>query len=181
MLTHAVSSVFNIPSAHSPMMESNEILNLAVGVVDPRMSAEVVSVAYLHCILKGLQRSPKIITDRSLFNNADLISAKDVSCIVIPDRCIGLPTLAALEQEIPVIAVKENKNKMQNDLTALPFKAGKLFIVDTYLEAIGVMAALKAGVALETIQRPLDQTNIWPELREEIATELGKVIRFRTG
>ena len=180
MLTHAVSSAFNIPSAHSPMMESNEVLNLNVGVVDPRMSAEVVSVAYLHCVLKGLQRSPKIITDESLFNNSDLISAKDVSCIVIPDGCIGLPTLAALEQGIPVIAVKENKNKMRNDLTKLPFGKGKLFIVDTYLEAIGVMAALKAGVALETVQRPLEQTNIWPELREEIAAELGNVIRFRS-
>jgi len=43
---------------------------------------------------------------------------------VIPDGCVGLPTLAALEQGIPVIAVKENKNRMKNDLTKLPFGAG---------------------------------------------------------
>ena len=61
MLTHAVSLLFDVPSAHSPMMTSNEILNLDVGIVDPRKAAEVVSTTYLHCILKGLHRSPNII------------------------------------------------------------------------------------------------------------------------
>ena len=45
-----------------------------------------------------------------------MISNSDISCLVIPDGCIGLPTLAALEQGIPVIAVKGNKNAMRNDL-----------------------------------------------------------------
>lgn len=168
MLTHAVSEKYNIPSAHSPMMESQEVLNLSVGVVDPRMSAEVVSVAYLHCILKGLQRSPKIVTDQTQFVQQGVISVEDISCLVIPDGCVGLPTLAAMEQGIPVIAVRENKNLMKNDLTKLPFKEGNLFIVDNYLEAAGVMQALKAGIALESVRRPLAGTNVHPELREEV-------------
>jgi len=71
---------------------------------------------------------------------------------------VGLPTLAALEQGIPVIAVRENKNCMQNDLTALPFAPGKLAIVENYLEAAGVMTALRAGVAVETVRRPIRHT-----------------------
>lgn len=168
MLTHSISSIFNVPSAHAPMMESLEILNLSVGVVEPRKAAEAVSVTYLHCVFKGLHRSPRIIDDEGLFDNSNVISASDVSCLIIPDGCVGLPTLAALEQGIPVIAVRENKNLMKNNLEDLPFAPGRLFIVENYLEAIGVMQAIKSGVALETVRRPLAGTNVYPKLREEV-------------
>ena len=160
MLTHAISMMFDIPSAHSPMMTSSEVMNLDVGVVDPRKSAEAVSTTYLHCILKGLHRSPRVISNAQIHGDPNLLTVADVSCLVIPYGCVGLPTLAALEQGIPVIAVKENKNCMQNQLADLPFEPGKLFIVENYLEAVGVITALKAGVALETVRRPLSDTVI---------------------
>ena len=160
MLTHAVTMLFGVPAAHSPMLESMEILNLDVGVVDPRMSAEVVSTSFLFCVLKGLYKSPRIITDRMIFAHPGVMTAADISCLVIPDGCVGLPTLAALEQGIPVIAVRENKNRMKNDLTRLPFAPGKLFIVENYLEAVGVMTALKAGVAPSAVRRPLTHTKV---------------------
>jgi hypothetical protein len=107
------------------------------------------------------------------------MTASDVSCLVIPDGCVGLPTLAALEQGIPVIAVRENKNIMQNSLADLPFKDGKLFIVDNYLEAIGVMTAIKAGLALDTVRRPLAHTNVIPELKEELVENYKNVVKLR--
>ena len=161
MLTHTISLLFDIPSAHSPMMESKEILNLDVGVVDPRKSAEAVSTTYLHCILKGLHKSPRIIREPLAHGHSGILTVTDISCLVIPDGCIGLPTLAALEQGIPVIAVTENKNRMQNRLTDLPFSPGKLFVVDNYLEAVGVMNAIKSGVALESVRRPLAHTTVY--------------------
>jgi hypothetical protein len=88
------------------------------------------------------------------------LNVSDISCLVIPDGCVGLPTLAAMEQGIPVIAVKENKNRMKNDLNELPFLPGKLFIVENYLEAVGVMQALRAGVALDTVRRPIEYTKV---------------------
>ncbi len=163
MLTHAVSILWDIPSAHAPMMETMEIANLHVGLVDPRMAAEAVSTCFLHCVLKGLHRSPRIITDRLLFSHPEVLTAADISCLIIPDGCVGLPTLAAIEQGIPVIAVRENRNRMRNDLTSLPFAPGKLLIVDNYLEAAGVMSALKAGVAVETVRRPLGGTKVVTE------------------
>ncbi|MDO9341219.1 MAG: DUF3326 domain-containing protein, partial [Bacteroidales bacterium] len=135
MLTHSLSLEFNIPSAHSPMMSSREIMDLEVGIVEPRKAPETSSVTYLHCILKGLHKSPRLVPfDKGL-------NVEDISCLIIPDGCVGLPTLAAIEHEIPVIAVRENKNRMQNNLEEYPFKQGKLFIVDNYLEAVGVMNA----------------------------------------
>ena len=87
-----------------------------------------------------------------------ILTASDISCLVIPDGCIGLPTLAALEQGIPVIAVRENKNLMANDLTELPWASDQLYIVENYLEAAGVLAALKAGVSVESVRRPISDT-----------------------
>ena len=163
MLTHAISMLFDVPSAHAPMVESMKVLNINTGVVDPRMSAEAVSCTFLHSVLKGLHRSPRIITDESGFGHRGVLSAADISCLVIPDGCVGLPTLAALEQGIPVIAVRENRNLMRNDLTALPFAPGKLFVVENYLEAVGVMGALKGGVAVPSVRRPLEQTRVSTE------------------
>lgn len=160
MLTHCISLLFGVPSAHSPMMESMDILNMDVGVVDPRMAAEIVSVTFLFSVLKGLHKSPKIITDPSAAMSPGIITAADIDCIVIPDCCVGLPTLAAIEQAIPVIAVRENKNNMKNNLSEYPFKPGKLIYVENYLEAVGIIAAMKAGVASETVRRPLSFTNV---------------------
>ena len=160
MLTHALSTLFNIPSAHSPMLESHDILNLELGVVDPRKAAELVSTTFLHCILKGLHRSPRIITDQQILDRTGALTISDISCLIIPGGCPGLPTLAALEQGIPVIAVRENKNHMENSLEDLPFAPGKLFIVENYLEAVGVMHALRAGVSLESVRRPIPETAV---------------------
>jgi hypothetical protein len=160
MLTHTISMLFDVPSAHSPMLESKEILELDLGVVDPRKAAEIVSVTFLHSILKGLHRSPKIISSPSMQDQSSLLNVNDISCLIIPEGCIGLPTIAALKQGIPVIAVKENKNRMQNKLEDLPFETGKLFIVDNYLEAVGVINSLKAGVAVESVRRPLKHTKV---------------------
>ena len=154
MLTHSIAEEFKIPCAHSPMMVSREIMDMEVGIVDPRKAPETSSVTYLHCILKGLHKSPKIVSyDKGL-------NAEDISCLIVPDGCVGLPTLAALEHGIPVIAVKENKNYMKNSLEELPFHKGKLFIVENYLEAVGIMQAIKAGIEPETIRRPLRHTTI---------------------
>jgi hypothetical protein len=160
MLTHAVSTIYNVPSAHAPMMESDEIAKLDPGVVDPRMAAEVISLTFLQCVLKGLQRAPRVVTDSAEMASPSVLTARDVSCLVIPDGCVGLPTLAALEQGIPVIAVRENRNLMKNDLTMLPWAEDQLQIVDNYWEAVGVMAALKEGMSPTAVRRPFGDVAI---------------------
>lgn len=158
LLTHATSLLYNLPTAHSPMFESEAVANSDPGVVDPRMAAEAVSLTFLQCILKGLLRSPQIVSDEDLMRRDSVLTAEDISCMVIPDGCIGLPTLAALEQGIPVVAVRENSNVMRNDLSVLPWGEGQFFLVENYWEATGVVAALRAGVAPEVVRRPLRRT-----------------------
>ena len=160
MLTHAISTRYDVPSAHSPMLESQEVLDLDVGVVDPRMAAEAVSITFLQSVLKGLQRSPRILTGHEAMREPGVLTARDVSCLVLPQGCLGLPTLAALEQGIPVIEVEENANLMRNDLSSLPWRRGQFHRVGNYWEAAGVMAALKAGVDPGSVRRPLTPVRV---------------------
>lgn len=160
ILTHAISTLYDVPSAHSPMLETQEIANADPGIVDPRMAAEAVSLALLQCILKGLQRSPKIISDAEALRRPEALTVEDVDCLVIPDKCVGLPTLAALEQGMYVIAVRENTNLMQNQLAQFPWRPGQLHIVDNYWEAAGVMAALRAGIDPRSVRRPILPTPV---------------------
>ena len=160
--THALSLLRRVPSAHAPMLPSKEIAAIAPGVVDPRMAAEVVSSTYLQCILKGLQRSPRILPLTTALPPPGVLTAANVSCLVVPAGVLGLPVLAALEQGIPVVAVRENRNAMRNDLTALPWSPGQYIEVETYLEAVGALCALKAGLSLESVRRPLRPVPVYP-------------------
>lgn len=160
MLTHALSSIYNVPVAHSPMLETRDIAHSDPGIVDPRMAAEAVSGTFLNCTLKGLQKSPRIITNRTAMMGADVVTAADIACLVVPDGCFGLPTLAALEQGIRVIAVRENRNLMQNDIGMLPWRSGQFFRVDNYWEAAGVIVAMRAGIEPESVRRPLQATPV---------------------
>lgn len=175
LLTHTISSFFDVPSAHSPMFESAQVANMTPGIVDPRMAAEAISVTFFQCILKGLHKSPRVVTGHSEMNGKGILTANDLSCLIIPDGCLGLPTLAALEQGIPVIAVRENKNLMKNDLTSLPWAVGQLTIVENYWEAAGVMLALKTGVAPETVRRPISyvevETRRMSETQEQLSSD----------
>ena len=155
LLTHAVSSIIDAPAAHAPMMESDEIMAVDPGVVDARMAAEIISVTFLQSVLKGLRNAPRIETDPSLIERPDVLSAEDVSCLITPDGCLGLPALAALRQGIPVIAVRENRNLMRNDLTRLNWAPGQLRVVENYWEAAGVVAALRAGIDPDSARRPI--------------------------
>jgi hypothetical protein len=40
-------------------------------------------------------------------------------------------------------------------------------MVDNYLEAVGVMAAIRAGIATESIRRPLNSTEVSTKIFEE--------------
>ena len=158
ILTHAISLKYEVPVAHSPMMESREISELDLGVVDPRMAAEVVSMTFLQSVLRGLQRSPRIAGNESTVKDA--IGVEGISCLVIPDGCVGLPALAALHQGIPVIAVRENSNIMQNDLSLLPWKNDQLITVDNYWEATGVLVSMRMGLAPYSVRRPLGRVSV---------------------
>ncbi len=159
-LTHTVSMAFDIPSAHAPTVEDMETRLDDFGQVDPRKAAEVISTSFMFSVLKGLHKAPAVVSNPDGAYDPSVIGAEDISCLVVPDGCIGIPVIAALLQGISVIAVKNNRNLMKNDLGRLPFAPGQLFFVESYLEAAGLIVALKAGLHPASLSRPLRHTPV---------------------
>jgi hypothetical protein len=163
MLTHTLSRRCRVPAAHAPMMTSRDVQTIAYGPVDPRKAAEPVSCTYLFSVLKGLHRSPAICPASGNPGGAGRFGAENIHCLVIPDGCVGLPTLAALAQRIPVIAVRGNRNCLKSELRALPGSDEGVVYAENYLEAAGVMTALRAGITLESVCRPIAATKLTRE------------------
>ncbi len=169
MLTHTVSHLYGLPTAHGPVAESEEHEDLGdIGPVDPRMAAEAISLTYMQCVFKGLQRSPRVVTEPDDMAAGHTMTAEDISLLVTPDGCLGLPLLAALKQGIPVIAVRGNTNVMQNSLESLPWAEGQFFKVNTYLEAAGLALAIREGISVPSLGRPLPkvETDVFVHDRE---------------
>lgn len=154
IISHLVSSEFNIPCAHAPAFSYNNILP-GTKIVDPRAAAEYFSPTFLPCVLVGLNQAPQLINS-SLKKPSD-ITIDDVEVLITPSDCLGsLPVISCIEKAIAVIAVKNNTTVL--DVTAE--KLGiieKIIISANYLEACGYITALKSGICPETILRPIQQ------------------------
>lgn len=138
-----ISQKLNKPVAHAPICTQEEIFYDFIA--EPRMAAEVISWAFLHCVLKGLHKAPQI--GRGL-------SVKDVDCMVSPIGCVGRPHRACIDAGIPIIAVKENRTVLNDPMPK------EFIFVENYLEAAGLIMSMKAGVSVKSIRRPLQKTEI---------------------
>lgn len=142
-LSKLMAEILHRPVIHAPV----EIDDGRALIVDARKAAEMVSVCYLHCCLKGGHNAPQMSMDpvRALW-------VDDIDALISPIGVWGKPHTACFEHGISIIAVEENKtilnDKMPDDT----------IIAKNYLEAAGIIAAAKAGVAVESVVRPLKKT-----------------------
>lgn len=145
-----IAGALGKPVAHAPLENTSpddaELYRIMEEVVDPRIAPEAISFCYLHCVLKGLNRAPRIST-RGL-------SVEDIDAMVSPDGCFGPPHRACLEAGIPVVVVRENRTVCNED------SHPDFIYVENYWEAVGVLACMKAGVQKESVRRPFNFTEI---------------------
>jgi hypothetical protein len=119
---------------------------------DPRGAAELISTPHYYSVLKGLARAPRIVELPS--DSSGLITVDNVAAVVVPASCLGgLPAMAAELSAIPVIAVRENRTIL--DVTNDHMHFDNVVAVDSYLEAAGVLLALREGIALHSLRRPI--------------------------
>ena len=84
----------------------------------------------------------------------------------MPASCLGgIPALAAEFHGIPLIAVRENTTIL--DVTNAKMGMRNVVEVETYLEAAGVLLALREGISLESLRRPLRSALLVSQPREE--------------
>jgi Protein of unknown function (DUF3326) len=152
IMSHLIVNKFHVPAAHGPLVNT-KALDLASRIVDARGAAEMASTSGLLCVLLGLRRAPQmLLTDRQRYIAS--LNIRNVLAVVAPAGCLGgIPMLYADRFGIPVIAVEENRTLLEVNGSDLGLS--NVISVANYAEAAGVVLALRRGICLESIARPL--------------------------
>ena len=168
VISHLIVRTFKIPCAHAPALSALPL----DPHLSPRSAAEEIGYTFLPCVLAGLSKAPQFVTptvgeasclshvwggqdarptrekfyaNRRDFESQDLWADR-VDAVVIPATACGGSAILSLSgrSSVQIIAVGDNKTQMQ----ATPEKLGiKALQVNSYLEAIGVLVALRAGIS----------------------------------
>jgi hypothetical protein len=152
ILSHFLVNRFRVPAAHAPM-SNDHALPLREAVVDARGAGERASASGLACVLVGLARAPQIVP-RPARPFRDAVNVNNLLAVVAPASCLGgIPTLCADRAQVPTIAVRGNESIL--DVTAKRLGLRHVVEVASYAEAAGALLALRLGVSLEALARPL--------------------------
>ena len=168
VISHLIVRTFKIPCAHAPALSALPL----DPYLSPRSAAEEIGYTFLPCVLAGLSKAPQFVTptvgqasclsqvlggqdahptrekfyaNRRDFESQDLWADR-VDAVVIPATACGGSAILSLSgrSTVQIIAVGDNKTQMQ----ASPEKLGiKALQVNSYLEAIGVLVALRSGIS----------------------------------
>jgi hypothetical protein len=145
LISRTITLITGLPCAHAPAQV--ELTGMDAQNVDPRAASELVSGTSLPCILEGFRNVGAKAQSAGLKVN-------QLSAIIVPADCVGgAAATAALEFDIPLVAVRENDCNI-----GLPINLAKIpstVIVDTYAEAVAFIACLRARVSWPSIRRPL--------------------------
>ena len=152
IISHLIGARYKVPAAHAPLINIKE-MNLINNIVDARGAGEFSSVSGLACILVGLSKAPQV-SQRGDARIKDMININNILAIIAPTSALGgIPMLCAQKFAIPIIAVNNNKTILNVTPEHLHLK--NVLKVDNYAEAAGIIQALKNGISIESIYRPL--------------------------
>ncbi len=150
VISHLVVRTFQIPCAHAPALAPIPL----DPSISPRSAAEEIGHTFLPCVLAGLSRAPQFAALSGISQQlaeTTLIRSDQVNAIVVPATAFGGSAAMSLAVSADqVIAVGENTTLMAVRAADLGIQAT---YVETYLEAVGAIAAYRAGVS-PTALRP---------------------------
>ncbi len=159
IISRLVSSCFLIPAAHAPIINSTILdKNANKFDYDPRSAGELISKTGLPCILMGLSKAPQVIRidrlkDESPFLH-NVLTVNNVGALVAPATAMGgVPMLVCEKRGIPIVSIAENNTILK--VTGEKLGLRNEIKTANYLEAAGIIAALKAGINIKSLRRPL--------------------------
>ncbi|KAH7284511.1 hypothetical protein KP509_34G057500 [Ceratopteris richardii] len=152
VISHMIVEKFRIPCAHAPAL-SPLPLN---PTISPRSAAEEIGYTFLPSVLAGLSRAPQFIIRTEQpegFSHPQSLWAHDIDSIVIPiNACGGAGTVAFSQAKHKplLIAVEENETVLDDTPEKLQIEVVR---AANYWEALGIIAAHKAGVHPMSLRR----------------------------
>ena len=151
IISHLIVRQFQIPAAHAPALSPIS----PDPDLSPRAAAEELGYTFLPCVLVGLSRAPQFVTKYKA--NPDFIWGSEVDALVIPETaCGGSAVLSLANSSTTIITVRENTTEMQ---VSPNFLGIKTIAVNSYLEALGVLVARRAGISVTALHPTLQSLN----------------------
>ncbi|WP_269613764.1 DUF3326 domain-containing protein [Prochlorococcus marinus] len=165
VISHFLVKHLLIPCAHAPGLAPLPIdYNL-----DPRTSGEEIGYTFLQSVLVGLSRAPDLICKSAIKSNENsflqvktLLRNRDLGAVVVPQGALGgEAVLSCIERFIPLIVVSNqgvlnvSSKKMRLDCLSGQ-KNNNILYAENYVEAAGLITALRHGINIKSLQRPID-------------------------
>lgn len=157
VISHLIVRTFGVPCAHAPAL-----MPLPLDPdLSPRSAAEEIGYTFLPCVLVGLSRAPQFVGGRGAEEQGRIspnapcptIWTQDVDAVIVPATACGGSALLSFSQgRSQIIAVEENQTSLQVPPESLGMKALR---VHSYLEALGVLVAHRAGISAEALRPSL--------------------------
>jgi len=154
VISHLIVRQFRVPCAHAPALSP-----LALDPeISPRSAAEELGYTFLPCVLMGLSRAPHYQTVSP--STAATLWAKDVDAVIVPASAWGGSAMMSFSQtNARLIAVENNTTQLNVPPESLGISVLR---VNSYLEAIGVLCADRAGINLECFTPEFSSLNCLP-------------------
>lgn len=156
LISHTLVHALHVPCAHAPVLSEENSTPEYDQLLDPRVASEYIAPTFLPCVLTGLTQAPDFFP---LNNNEGHchyqhlqapLTVDELDAVVVPANALGsIPVLEATTRNIAVIAVRENATHMA--ITEEAFsnqQRSRLYCVNSYVEAAGLIQALKLGLPL---------------------------------
>jgi len=141
IISHLITKKLRVPCAHAPALGPLDV----EPELSPRACAEELGHTFLPCVLVNLGRAPSLLdgSERPLPGD---VWQDDFDAIVVPAGACGGPAAMSLlgTKRALVVAVEENTCALEVSADAL--RAQGVVVVRSYMEALGLLAAHKAGV-----------------------------------
>ena len=139
IVSNIIASSINKPTAHAPDIDNESFSQ----IIDPRKAAEFISSTFCFCIFKGLQKAPRVGIG---------LSTEDIDALILPINVWNDVYAQCRLAGKKIIIVKENKTCFK---TCNYPPGNDLIFVNNYLEAAGILMAMKAGIHHLSVRRPI--------------------------
>ncbi|EYU22304.1 hypothetical protein MIMGU_mgv1a005518mg [Erythranthe guttata] len=146
VISHLVVEKFKIPCAHAPALLP---FPLSPSLC-PKSAAEEIGYTFLPCVLAGLSSAPQYLVQKESLGrmSSSIVVGSDVDSVILPVDAFGGDAALAFasmrnNRRPLIIAVEENETVLSDTPEKLGITAVR---VSNYWEAIGVVAAHKAGI-----------------------------------
>ena len=144
VISHLLVRTFQVPCAHAPALNPLPL----DPEVSPKSAAEEIGYTFLPCVLAGLSRAPQFVVPPTMIQANDIWKCQ-VDAVIAPATAFGgSGVLNFCNSRTQVVAVEENDTTLSVTPESLGIQAIR---TRSYLEAIGVIAAHKAGISAAAI------------------------------